>query len=384
MEAIRVKDGTAVINIERCISCGNCLRVCHHHANYALVDKFDSIYKFDNRIAIPDPTLYAQFSNSCSVDQIEEALKLIGFTQVMNTSRASKIISSEERKLILEKKGKPLISSNCPAISKLIQTKFPVLIENLIKLESIFELTARLALDEIESPLKNKTGIFFITPCIAKAAAIKTPFYRPESNIDGVIAISEIYPKLLAALPEVHTYKTAEQIDSEGLDWCVSGGETKSIGYEKSLWVDGIYNVINIFEQVELDKLDDVDFIEATACTEGCVGGVLAVENIYIAKSRVNKIISKASISDRGFSGEDYKGQIAWNLEFEFKPVMKLDLDFNLAMIKLKELEAIYDSLPRLDCGACGAPTCRAFAEDIVRGLAKKEDCVVNRTSIKE
>jgi len=32
--------------------------------------------------------------------------------------------------------------------------------------------------------------------------------------------------------------------------------------------------------------------------------------------------------------------------------------------------------LPALDCGACGAPSCKALAEDIVRGNAKITDCV--------
>jgi len=31
---------------------------------------------------------------------------------------------------------------------------------------------------------------------------------------------------------------------------------------------------------------------------------------------------------------------------------------------------------PRTDCGSCGAPSCHALAEDIVRGVAKKTDCV--------
>ena len=29
-----------------------------------------------------------------------------------------------------------------------------------------------------------------------------------------------------------------------------------------------------------------------------------------------------------------------------------------------------------LDCGSCGAPTCKALAEDIVRGNASERDCV--------
>ena len=34
-------------------------------------------------------------------------------------------------------------------------------------------------------------------------------------------------------------------------------------------------------------------------------------------------------------------------------------------------------ALPGIDCGSCGAPTCRAFAEDVIRGESKLEDCVI-------
>jgi len=33
--------------------------------------------------------------------------------------------------------------------------------------------------------------------------------------------------------------------------------------------------------------------------------------------------------------------------------------------------------LPGLDCGACGSPSCRALAEDIIRGTAFETDCVI-------
>ncbi|MFH1312954.1 MAG: (Fe-S)-binding protein [Candidatus Eisenbacteria bacterium] len=29
-----------------------------------------------------------------------------------------------------------------------------------------------------------------------------------------------------------------------------------------------------------------------------------------------------------------------------------------------------------MDCGCCGTPSCLAFAEDIVRGQARIEDCI--------
>ncbi len=43
-------------------------------------------------------------------------------------------------------------------------------------------------------------------------------------------------------------------------------------------------------------------------------------------------------------------------------------------MMQIEELEK---QLPQIDCGSCGAPTCRAFAEDVVKGEANVEDCVV-------
>jgi Na+-translocating ferredoxin:NAD+ oxidoreductase RNF subunit RnfB len=46
------------------------------------------------------------------------------------------------------------------------------------------------------------------------------------------------------------------------------------------------------------------------------------------------------------------------------------------AMILFEESELVAESLPGLDCGSCGAPTCRAFAEDVARGEAVITDCI--------
>ena len=59
------------------------------------------------------------------------------------------------------------------------------------------------------------------------------------------------------------------------------------------------------------------------------------------------------------------------------RPALLLDKDYRTAMRMMEEMEAIYQTLPGLDCGCCGAPNCRALAEDIVRGNARREDCVI-------
>ncbi|MGI6704192.1 MAG: (Fe-S)-binding protein [Clostridia bacterium] len=42
----------------------------------------------------------------------------------------------------------------------------------------------------------------------------------------------------------------------------------------------------------------------------------------------------------------------------------------------MEKVEGILEKLPGIDCGSCGAPTCRALAEDIVNGRAREVDCV--------
>jgi ArsR family metal-binding transcriptional regulator len=53
-----------------------------------------------------------------------------------------------------------------------------------------------------------------------------------------------------------------------------------------------------------------------------------------------------------------------------------LDTDFMKALEKMNRIEAFREMLPGKQCAACGAPSCQALAEDIVRGEAELSDCV--------
>jgi len=101
------------------------------------------------------------------------------------------------------------------------------------------------------------------------------------------------------------------------------------------------------------------------------------VENMYVARKTIKKFIDDAK--EKGLetaADENCNYDIAWTGKVEYKPVMKLDKDFDVAMKKLETLNVINSGLPGLDCGACGAPSCRALAEDIVRGNANETDCI--------
>ncbi len=380
-EAIRVRKSKARIIDERCIDCGECIRICPHHAKKAITDPLESVNRFRYRAAIPAPTLYSQFKEVSSRNKILTALKALGFDDVYEVARAAEVVTAATRELV-GKPGwkKPLISSACPAVVRLIQVRFPGLIDNIVKLESPMEVAARIVKSEAAKSKGLKPedmGVFFITPCAAKATSVKAPYEKEKSFVDGAISIKDIYLKMLSSLQGVAAEENLEQAGYEGIRWANSGGEGLALGNDRFLAVDGIHNVITIFEEIENDRLEDVEFIEALACTGGCLGGPLTVENLYVAKTRLKKFIDEAK--EKAVTEGIRKtpcNDLAWTGNVEYKPVMKLDSDMEKAMKKLEALELINRELPGLDCGACGAPSCRALAEDIVREIANEADCI--------
>lgn len=146
---------------------------------------------------------------------------------------------------------------------------------------------------------------------------------------------------------------------------------------DKYLAADGIENAIQVLEEIEDDKLNHLDFVELSACPGGCVGGVMNVENPFVARAKIQALRKFLPVSLNRYDSrvEDYS-QYCWTTPVEYLPAFRLDEDTGKALEKLRLIEKINASLPGLDCGLCGAPSCRAYAEDIVNGRVTTERCV--------
>lgn len=380
-QAIRVRKGRAVITSQFCIDCGECIRICPHHAKRSHYHHLDIIDKYKYTVALPEPSLYSQFNNLDDINIVLTALIQMGFDDVFEVAAASEIISEASKEYIAtHKELRPLISTSCPSVVRLIRVRFPNLIEHLLPFNPPEELAARLArkqaMEKTGLPAED-IGIIFIAPCPSKVSYPRDPLGVKKSEIDGVIAIKEIYPRLLPLLlvAEKSPMKLAHA-GRVGVSWGMHGGEASGINANNYLAADGIENVIRVLEDLEDEKFSMLSFIELNACDGGCVGGALTVENPYIAQAKTKRLTKHMPVTTAAqlphFEDED----LFWSEEIEYLPVFRLGESMKESILLMNKVERLTQKFPGLDCGSCGAPTCKALAEDIVRGKATETYCI--------
>lgn len=379
-QAIRVRNGKAVITKEFCIDCGVCIRICPHHAKKARRDSLEAIQKYEYTVALPAPSLYGQVNNLDDVNIVLTALKLMGFDDVYEVSGAAEAVSELARKYVADNPDKwPIISTACPTVTRLIRVRFPNLIEHLLPIMAPVDLAAKLArkraMEKTGLP-SEKIGIFFISPCPSKVTAVKEPIGYEKSGVDEVLAIKDIYPQLIYYMKDACENVEDLAISGKiGIGWGATGGEAGGLITDSYLAADGIENVIRILEDLEDQKFTDLQFIELNSCPGGCVGGTMTVENPYVAKVKLNRLRKYVPVAVNHIETLD-PADAYWTDQVEYLPVFKLGNNMKENINRMTQVNKFTEQFPGLDCGSCGAPTCRALAEDIVRGKAKETDCI--------
>ena len=379
-QAIRVQNGKARIKPQFCVDCGRCIRYCPHHAKIPVYDSVEEIQNYKYTVALPAPSLYSQFNNLKNVDIVLNALLSMGFDDVFEVSAAAELVSEASRAYISEHRDEaPFISTACPSIVRIVRVKFPTLIPRLLPLKPPVEVAAEIARKkaaEKSGLAPEEIGIFFISPCPSKVTYAKAPLGIEKSQIDKVLAIKDVYPILLEHMTDDETkLKPLASSGRIGIGWSNAGGEAAGLITDDYLACDGIMGALRVLSDLEDEKFHGLKFVELNACNGGCVGGPLTVENPYVATAKSKKLHRYLPVAQT--HGENYPDiDYHWSSYVEYEPVFRLGDSFLESLEMMGAIEELTEQLPGLDCGSCGAPTCRALAEDIVRGEASKNDCI--------
>lgn len=384
-EALRVRNGKVILDENRCIDCGKCIQVCPFRAIIPMTDNLQKMTDFKYKVALVSTSYAGQFPQSTGYDKALQAILKLGFDEVAEESAITGQVNEFIREYInYHPETRPLISSNCPSVVRLIQVRFPDLLPHILPIESPMAMLSAYFRNKIcaEKNLKNEEiGIFLIVPCISQVTAVHQPEGTNKHLQNGAISISEIYSNIMNSIRHSKPEDKEFHSHPSGLGWAISSLQAEELndGKIKTLAVSGIDNVIEILAKIENQQLERFDYVVLSSCLNGCVGGILNVENPFVATTRIKDIMRKAKPEyfAKEIIREMYENGDFDVLELEPRSIMTLDKDIKTALEKMKKIDEITDKLPGLDCSACGSPNCRALAEDIVAGKATMKDCVV-------
>lgn len=386
--AIRIRDGKADIRKDWCVDCGECMRVCPVDAIYVAQDDFSKIFDYPCRVVLLPAVFFGQFSDAISDEQIYAALHEIGFTHVSQVEQTTDVITRRMNRAQDEQTDKPLISPFCPAIVRLIQVRFPSLVDHIVTIKPPIDATSILYKEMLmeQGIPEHEIGLFYVTPCAAKIAAVKSPVGEKESVINGVINMDFLFNKVQHLLRQQPDFGKGSDIvippiPEKGVLWSLTNGEADKMK-GRCLAIDEIHNVIDFLEQLETtDEITDVDFLELRGCAEGCAGGVLMSRNRFLTVERLRKkadqMIEGSITADPAYhTALKYLEQHLSLDEIHPRSMKAFGTDMEQALKKMQRVRNMMCHLPGIDCGACGAPNCQSLAEDITRGEANLSNCV--------
>ena len=389
-EALHIWDGHSNLNPERCIDCDECYRVCPVGAIQVEDDGLSQIEKFTTKVALIPAVFMGQFPIHIKAREVFKAIQELGFTYVYEVEEGAQLIEELTTEQIENSVLKPLISSFCPAVLRLIQVNFPQFTDNIINLKTAVDITAISIREQLKKKKKEDVGVFYLTPCSAKITSLKAPIGEEESVLDGVINMDNIFNKVQAIINnrKINTKKHKKEISNNAIKpdhilWGLTGGEIKNLP-GTCLSIDGIKNIISFLDRIETRGCHEIDFLEMKGCDQGCAGGILTPQNRFITAQRLrNRAQYYSDYYDENpnespiYNTDSITFEDVKTHKIDPRSILKFDSDPMKALQKMEQSQKIAQILPSLDCGACGFASCKALNINIIEGNADLEYCFV-------
>lgn len=292
--------GRAVINHDKCVACGRCITQCPFGA---IADK-TQIYQLVKALtskkriyAIVAPSFIGQFGALASPVQVAEAIKQLGFEDVVEVGLGADMTTLHEAKEYLERVPAEIPfmgTSCCYSWSLMVEYNFPELKGYISDSGSPMKYTAE--------HIKTKDPdayVCFVGPCTSKKLeAIDT---KVQGYVDFVITFEELMGMFVAKgidPAEVEVDETMEDASASARGYAMAGGVAaavaevaKRLAPEREIMIEGANSLDECMKMLKLAKAGKKNgyLLEGMACPGGCIAGVGTIASTTKVKRALTK-----------------------------------------------------------------------------------------------
>jgi signal transduction histidine kinase/iron only hydrogenase large subunit-like protein len=376
-----VQDGRAQVLAERCVACGNCIRVCSQNAKRIISDDLDATKEMiaagEHVIACLAPSFPASFPEVKPL-QVVEAARRLGFAEVMEVAVGAELVARAYSKLVAQGNGKePIITTPCPALVSFVEKHIPGILPYLAPIVSPMVALGRL----IKQRLNPSAKVVFIGPCLAKKVEACDPCL--EDEIDAVLTFPEFTDWLAEATVELASLPESDfdgPYPSVGRIFPVPGGLLRTSDMQADVLendvvvTEGVERIAELLRQID-QKHVDAQFFDLLFC-EGCINGPFAggAGNTVAAKQQVAQYTREAIDRHPDASLAEYEDLDVSRAFTDCHVKTEQPTEDDIRAI-LRQIDK-YEPGDELNCGACGYPSCREKAVAVFNGLAEAEMCL--------
>ncbi len=378
VKAIRILNGQAEVMSERCIGCGNCVKVCSQGAKvyFDSTELVKDLLRSESKVAaIVAPSFPAEFSDLGDYKIMVGMIKAMGFDYVNEVAFGADLVAKEYEKLLDDKTQKPHISSDCPAIVYYIEHYHPQLVPSLANIASPMVAVTR-ALRKLHG---EELKVVFIGPCIAKKAE--------SAEVDEAITfieLRELFNEFGISKEKVQPIDFDQPHAGKGAIFPVSRGMLQTVNKVDDICegnivvAEGRVNFRDAVKEFE-EGLINSHHLELLCC-EGCIMGP------GMSKG-AQKFTRRTLVGDYVKNKIERNNVGVWQENIE--KLSDIDLTQQFAVVdrripepEKEQIEKVLQEMGKntekdhLNCGACGYDTCVEHAIAITEGLAEIEMCL--------
>ncbi len=378
-KAIRIFNGQADILPDRCITCGNCVKVCSQGAKDYVKhsDEVDDLLHTNEKVAaLVAPSFPSEFSDFKTHQNFVGVLKKLGFDYVFEVAFGADLVAHTFKKLVGSESNLQYITSDCPAIVKFVRKYYPELTDNLLPVCSPMNAMNRV----VKTMFNNDIKTVFIGPCIAKK--------DDWDEVDYKITYRELRSLLQKSNINKDVIEPANfdpPYGGLGAIFPVSRGLIQTVDIDDKLYKSNIIAAEGREDFQEALK----EFYSKTwgeehlelLCCDGCImgPGTTSLSNRFAKEAFVSNYVKRKL---KNIDWQQWQSDLDYwldtiDLSVKYIPTPIIDLipsedEIRSVLIELGKTT----SEDELNCGACGYNTCREHAIAIIKGLAETEMCL--------